>query len=162
MKWGSPGISTIDENDNRVPASALEEIGKAHSLNGERSLQDIVRELMVTLLDTYPELLTQGDLKNLQDGSYCKTKLGLNIGNFPLLREADLGRVISGHSRYWQALYGGHFYVCSQWWKDHHKSNANALQAMVSAIIEKNRLHPGKTALQEHWRELKNLAERNP
>jgi len=150
------------DNGNRDSGSTLEETGKDSILDDECSLQDIVRGLMTTLLDTYPELLTREDLLNLQDERYCKTVLGLSIGNLPLLREAELGREISGHSRYWRRLYGGHFYVSNQWWKDHHLSNAKALQAMVSAIIEKNQRHPGTTVLQEHWLELNNLARSNP
>ncbi|MDE2780652.1 MAG: hypothetical protein OXI91_13390 [Chloroflexota bacterium] len=156
------GMYSKNDNGNNDPESTLEEIERPNNPGDTSSLQGIVRRLMTTLLDTHPGLLTQTDLENLQDERYCNAVLGLSIGNLPLLREAELGREISGHSRYWRTLYGGHFYVSSQWWKEQHRSNATALQAMVSALIEKNQQHPGKTLLQKHWQELKDLAEDHP
>ena len=91
------------------------------------SLQPIVRRLMQVLLEDSPTLLNATDLHHLMDSEYCKYDLGLQIGNHALLRKGEDGRMVGSHSRYWSYLYAGKFYVCSQWWKDHHLNNAKAL-----------------------------------
>ncbi len=48
-------------------------------------LQRIVQSLMSTLLDDYPGLLGETDLRNLLDSELCKDNLGLQLGGFPLL-----------------------------------------------------------------------------
>ena len=98
--------------------------------------QPLVRGLLRTLLDDYPGLLTQSELDSLMESEYCKSELGLNIGNLPLLRRAQDGRDISGHGRYWKDVYGGGFYVCSQWWKEHHAHNAESLRRWVKRLVE--------------------------
>ena len=81
---------------------------------------------------------------------YCKGSLGLQIGNLALLRRAELGREVSGHGRYWKKLYGGQLYVCSQWWKSHHLTNAERLLQFASKLVRSNSGHPEVTALERH------------
>ena len=120
----------------------------------EERLQPIVRNLMRTLLEDYPSLLDDDDIRNFQDASYCRDILGLTLGGFELLRSLSEGKDVNGHARYWAKIYGGRYYVCNNWWKAHHLTNAKALQALVSAIIHRSEGHPGIPTLQNHWREL--------
>ncbi len=134
--------------------SQLEYIEKGIVSAGSSSLQDIVRGLMTILLEKFPSLLTESDLENMNNADYCRNTLGLSIGNLPLIRESNEGREISGHSRYWRTVYGGRYFVSSQWWKDHHLSNARGLQVMVSHLMHRNEGHSGIPDLQKHWHEL--------
>ncbi len=113
-------------------------------------LQPLVRSLMGTLLEDHPSLLDGADRGNLMNRDYCKSSLGLRIGNLALLRRVEVGKEISGHSRYWKKLYGGEFYVCSQWWKDHHVTNAERLLQLVSGLVQSNATRPEVTALEGH------------
>ena len=112
------------------------------------TLQPLVRDLMQTLLEEYPTLLDETDLHNLMDASYCRNQLGLTLSNFPLLRSRAEGRKSpDGRDRYFRRPYAERFYVCSQWWKAHHLSNANALLKFVNAIVQSKSDHPGTPAL---------------
>ena len=113
-------------------------------------LQDIVRGLMKTLLDDCPSLLDEDDIRYLTDSHYCKNVLLLKIGNHALLRERQQGREISGHSRYWRDVYGGRFYVCSQWWKDGHVHNANSLLRFLDRLERSKANHPDIGQLDRH------------
>lgn len=113
-------------------------------------LQPLVRGLMQTLLDDYPTLLDDSEANNLTNPDYCKRHLGLKIGNFALLRNAADGRMVNGHGRYWKELYAGRFYVCSQWWKDHHKHNADVLRRFITELSQNQPNHPGVPALERH------------
>ena len=104
-------------------------------------IQPLVRELMRTLLVEAPGLLDAEDERGLQDKAYCG-HLGLKIGNLPLLRRIGLGTEVNGYSRYWRDPYGG-FYVCSQWWKQYHHSNARSLLAFVQDVADR---HDGQEA----------------
>ena len=99
-------------------------------------VQPLVKSLMQTLLVADPALLSEAEKRDLQDNEYCKSSLGLQIGNFALIRRIEEGRIINGHGRYWADRYGG-FYVCSQWWKQHHHANAQSLLAWVEDLIER-------------------------
>ena len=151
------------ENEVAIgPECLLEEESKTRlSAPRNRSLQDIVRGLMTTLLETYPDLLSPMDLVNLKNADYCRRTLGLDISNLPLLRDIKEGKEVSGHSRYWRKVYGGSYFVSSQWWKDHHSTNANGLQSLVSRIIHQNEGHPGTPSLQDHWRQLNDYIRAN-
>ena len=118
-------------------------------------LQPIVRNLMTTLLEHYPTLLDEADLRNLMNSDYCKNRLDLQLGNLALLRRVGNGKEISGHARYWEKRYGGQFYVCSQWWKDHHVHNARSLLSFVTKLCQGNPGHPGVPALEKHKRTLR-------
>ena len=59
--------------------------------------------------------MSETDLRNIMDPDYCKDELGVTISNYALLRRRENGRMSSGHGRYWSRVYGGEFYVTSQW-----------------------------------------------
>ena len=105
-------------------------MGPEVGMGPEIGIQSLVKALMRTLLVARPTLLSDGAKRDLQDNEYCKSKLGLQIGNFGLIRRIESGRIINGHGRYWADRYGD-FYVCSQWWKQHHCANAESILAWV-------------------------------
>ena len=107
----------------------------------------IVANLMRTLLEEHPTLLGERQIANLMDAEYCKGVLGLSLSNFALLRYRDQGRMIQRRARYWKHVYAGEFYVCSQWWKDHHGDNARALSRFVSNLARRKPEHPGVRTL---------------
>ena len=107
------------------------------------SLQPLVRNLLETLLEDYPTLLDEMELDNLMDEHFCRHELGLQISNFPLLRREAAGRKgPDGRERYYQRLYAGRFYVCSQWWRAHHLSNAESLLQFVNGLVQRKQDHP--------------------
>ena len=120
-------------------------------IHGARgAFQGVVEGLMRTLLEDHPSLLRERDVAHLMDAEYCKGALGLNIASFALLRPRDAGHMVQGHARYWKHIYANKFYVCSQWWKDHHPANAAALSAFAAGIASRNAGHPGTPALHRH------------
>ena len=120
-------------------------------VHGARAaFQGIVEDLMRTLLEEHPTLLEEIDISNLTDSGYCKDVLELNIANFALLRRRDQGHMIQGYARYWKHVYAGEFYVCSQWWKDHHRSNAAALSRFATGLAGRQPGHPGAPELLRH------------
>jgi len=117
-------------------------------VHGARAaFQGIVEDLMRTLLEDHPSILGEADVSNLMDAGYCKDVLELNIANFALLRHRALGHMIQGYARYWKHVYAGEFYVCSQWWKDHHRSNAAALSRYAASLAGRQPEHPGAPEL---------------
>ena len=38
------------------------------------------------------------------------------------------------HNRYWNRVYGGRWYVCSQWWSHAHEHNAEILANWVDRL----------------------------
>ena len=120
-------------------------------VHGARAtFQGIVEDLMRTLLEDHPTVLGEADVSNLMDAGYCKDVLDLNIANFALLRRREQGHMIQGHARYWKHVYAGEFYVCSQWWKDHHPGNAAALSRFASSLAGRQPGHPGAPELLRH------------
>ena len=118
-------------------------------------VQPLVQDLMRTLLEDYPTLLDDTDVRNLLNQDYCKINLGLQIGNHALLRRVEDGRKISGRDRYWKHEYAGECYVCSQWWKAHHVDNAKSLLRFVEGLIERMPDHPGILELKRHRQALR-------
>ncbi len=119
------------------------------------SLQPLVRNLLETLLEDYPSLLDEMELGNLMDEHFCRHELGLQISNFPLLRREAAGRKgPDGRERYYQRLYAGRFYVCSQWWRAHHLSNAESLLKFVNGLVQRKQDHPEIPALDNIRRRL--------
>ena len=108
--------------------------------NNIGKIQPLVEDLMRTLLVVRPVLLSDAEKRNLQDNEYCKSRLGLQIGNFGLIRRIESGRIINGHGRYWADWYGD-FYVCSQWGKSYHRANAKSLLAWIEDLIERKPEH---------------------
>ena len=103
---------------------------EARNKNGE-SLQDIVRDLMLTVLEEYPGTLDEETIRQLE---VTKNPLGLNISGHTLLRDVSEGRLVGRHNRYWNRLYGGRWYVCSQWWAHAHRHNAEMLANWVDCL----------------------------
>ena len=110
----------------------------------------IVATLMRTLLEDHPALLGERQVADLMDAEYCKNVLGLSLSNLALLRYRDQGRMIQRRARYWRRVYAGEFYVCSQWWKDHHQDNARALSRFVSKLVKRSPEHPGARTLSRY------------
>ncbi len=87
---------------------------------GQERIQPLVRNLMKTLLEDYPTLLGDSDIRNLLNRDYCQNTLGFQLGGFPLLRRMEAGRKGSdndSHDRYYAHPYAGRFWVCNHWWK---------------------------------------------
>ncbi len=148
----TPRELDVDTRD-RSPAS-----GNASRERG--SLQPLVRKLMTTLLEDYPTLLDEADLRNLMDPDCCKTSMGLQISNFPLLRGRADGRKGSESDRlerYYSRLYAGRFFVCSQWWKAHHLSNARNLLQFVNGLAQRKLNHAGMPALERSQKDLRDF-----
>ena len=146
------GFSLRDRyNSSQMGERVARESGPA----GMPTLQDIVRGLMQTLLEDYPELLTDGDLQNLMQRGFCRSQLGLQLAGRELIRLQEAGRIVNGRSRYWQKLYAGRYYITSEWWKQYHTHNAASLLRWVEQLIERNPAHPGLNALQRHSDELR-------
>ena len=119
------------------------------SRGSRATLQPLVRGLMKTLLEDYPELLDGSAALDLSDSEFCRNELGLQIGGFALLRPRKYGRKIKGHGRYWNAEFGD-YYVVSQWGKQYHSHNAERLLQWVERIIRVTARQPGRVALQRH------------
>ncbi len=112
-----------------------------------QEFQPLVRALMRTLLDDRANLLSESEKRDLTDNEYCKSEMSLDIVNLGLLRRIEEGREIKGHGRYWKDRYGG-FYVCSQWWRDHHRANAESLLRFVEGLVRRKPEHAA--ALRPH------------
>ena len=110
----------------------------------------IVATLMRTLLEKHRTLLGERQVADLMDAKYCKDVLGLSLSNLALLRHHDQGRTIRRRARYWKHVFAGEFYVCSQWWKDHHRNNSRALSRFVSRLARRRPEHPGARTLLRH------------
>ena len=113
-------------------------------------IQPLVRNLMQTLLNDPPSILTESDLSNLSKGDYCRYALDLKIEGHPLLRRQEEGTAISGHNRYYQEVYTGRYLVTKEWWKQYHLHNAKSLLRWVEKLIHRNPNHPGIAALENH------------
>ena len=133
--------------------------------NHPDTIQPLVRNLMKSLLEDYPSLFTETDISNLMDRDYCQKTLGLHLGGFPLLRSREVGRKGSdndGQDRFYAKLYAGRFYLCSQWWRDDHLSNARSLLRFVGEIADRDSNHPGMPDLERHLKSLRDYIGRNP
>ena len=81
------------------------------------SVQDYVKKIIRQLLNN--NLLSSNEIENLQDKEYCKRTFALQ---FPLIRNTSEGyKDNTGKPRYYsREIFGGKYYLCSQWWKDKH------------------------------------------
>lgn len=131
---------------------------KTTQITGE--LQSLVQNLMQTLLVDAPSLLCEEDKRNLMEAEYCKINLGIKIGNLALIRELKLGKSVSGKPRYYAQPYG-EFYVCSQWNKKYHVSNARSLLGFVCDLASRRHAHPDVAELYLHKRALKDFVREN-
>lgn len=120
-------------------------------------IQPLVQDLMQTLLDDFPSLLTESDRSNLTDKDYCRNKLGLKTAGRELLRQHSEGTVINGHRRYYSKVYAGRCLVTSEWWKQDHRHNAEALLRWVEELIRRNADQPEVVAaLASHHADFRN------
>ena len=133
-----------------VKYAATKPIAEESVISDRGKIQPLVQNLMETLLDDFPSLLDDADEHNMMDKERCKKALGLRIGNHPLLRLQKDGREIGGRGRYYETIYGGKFYLCSQWGKAYHLENARSLLRLVTGLIKRRVGHPGLTALEKH------------
>ena len=130
--------------------------GMATGAEGGNSLQDIVKDLMRTVLEESPETLDEETIDRLET---ARNPLGLKIGNHTLLRKVSDGRMVGGHGRYWTRPYAGKWYVCSQWSKQDHRHNARTLGAWVESLITDVDEPAARDCLLEIVDRLSNLGE---
>ena len=151
-----------DTSELFMRAVKLRNLAGFSQRNGQKSngnrvpdrIQPLVQALMTTLLEDHSNLLNEADLRDLMDRDRCKNILNLRIGNFPLLLEQeDLDT--NSRSRYYRELYGGRFYVCSQWGRQFHFQNAQSLLQFVNELIERKRNNSGIPALERSRKALR-------
>ena len=135
--WGnSPeaGLSQIGDGVSRRQdsAAAASSAPSSEATDDVESLQDIVRDLTRTVLEDFPETLSEEQIGRLETE---RNPLGLKIGNHALLRSISDGPKIGGQNRYWKHHFAGRWHVCSQWWKQDHLHNARALSTWVKSLI---------------------------
>ena len=151
---GHPPIQTeADRRNSDIPAKS--------SKGQPGQIQPLVQSLMKTMLEDFPGLLSRRDLRNLMDPYYCRHTLGFLLGyevwDHALLRRQEdgiLGK--DGRPRYYVKLYGGQYYVCSQWWKSDHYHNAESLLQFIDKLIDRRTGRTGIAKLEEHRAEFHN------
>ena len=126
------GIDVVDTSQYGTKSAAALQIAPSdpQSNHGE-SLQDIVRDLMLIILEISPGTLDEETLRHLETE---RNPLGLNISGHTLLREVSVGRLVGRHNRYWNRVYGGRWYLCSQWWAHAHRHNGEILANWVDRL----------------------------
>ena len=156
-----PAAGAINDSPDAVydsPDAAVKSEGTAStSPANARRIQPLVQNLMATLLEDYPTFLSDTDINNLMDRDYIHKILGLQLVGFPLLRKKESGRLGSENDRkkrYYAKLYAGKFYLCKEWWKKDHLSNARSLLRFVDELADRHPAHPGTSALARHKKAL--------
>ena len=140
LKLGAGVSSPRQETPISVPDTSSKELGR---------IQHLVRNLMQTVLEDFPNLLTESELSNLLDAADCRQSLGLEIGGLALLRSQGEGAENSGRPRrYWQKVYAGRYFVTNNWWGPKHRHNAEALLRWVEGLIQRNAGQPGIAELE--------------
>ena len=104
-------------------------IGAVHG-HGE-GFQDVVYDLMRTLLEDYPALLNGETIGYLETTT---NPLGTKL-SYPLIRRRAEGRILNGHARYKKDLFADRWHVCTEWNKQHHRHNARKLAEWVESLI---------------------------
>ena len=156
-----PAAGAINDSPDAVydsPDAAVKSDGTASASPAKApQIQPLVRNLMKTLLEDYPTILDDTDIRNLRDQDYCKNNLGLEINNLPLLRNTEVGTKGSdndNNNRYWVTPYNKRFYVCKEWGAKDHLSNARSLLRFVDELAARHPAHPGTSALARHKKAL--------
>ena len=145
---GLTGNSRNDLHQGQTPERPIESHTSSTASAGKPGqIQSLVRSLMETLLEDFPDLLNQEELQKLTDIGYCKRELGLKLGGLALLRPQESGKWTE---RYWVKLYGGRYYVTNNWWSQFHCHNAESLIRFVRRIIDSRREHTGVSELRKH------------
>ena len=104
-------------------------IGAVHG-HGE-GFQDVVYDLMRTLLEDYPALLNGETIGYLETTT---NPLGTKL-SYPLIRRREEGRILNGRARYKKDLFADRWHVCTEWNKQHHRHNARKLAEWVESLI---------------------------
>ena len=124
------GFGVVSTSHYRTESdAALQIVPSVSQIKNGESLQDIVRDLMLTVLEKCPRTLNDETTRHLE-----VSPLGLDISGHTLLREVSVGRLVGRHNRYWNRVYGGRWYVCSQWWAHAHRHNAEMLANWVDRL----------------------------
>lgn len=100
---------------------------------GGETLQDIVKCLMRTVLEDFPEALDGATINFLET---TKNPLDLQINNFTLIRRVKDGTHYKGYIRYYKDPYGERWFVCKEWGKKYHPHNARKLAAWVETLVD--------------------------
>lgn len=117
------GRNTVTIKGKQIPLSK----------ENHESVQDFVKRIMELLI--IQNLLPETEIQNLLDKDYCKKTFFLQ---FPLIRKIEQGyKDNSGKGRYWTKDFGGKYYVCSQWWKDHHPTYLKNITRWLKDLADK-------------------------
>ena len=132
MRHGASGfdVAAASRHGSERDAALRSAPNEPHNEDGER-LQDIVRDLMLTVLETFTGTWDEETTRHLEA---VRNPLGLNISGHTLLRKVSEGRAVGRHNRYWKREYGERWYVCSQWWAHAHRHNAEMLANWVDRL----------------------------
>ena len=139
LEIGAGASSSRQETPISAPDTSGKELGR---------IQPLVRNLMQTILEDFPSLLTESDRSKLMERSYCRDQLGLGLGGFALLRHQGEGVEINGQARYWQRAYADRYLVTNNWGRQYHRHNAAALLRWVEELIRRNAGQPGIAELE--------------
>lgn len=104
-------------------------IGAVHGHS--EGFQDVVYDLMRTLLEEYPTLLNAETIGYLETTTH---PLGTKL-SYPLIRRRAKGRILNGHARYKKDLFADRWHVCTEWNKKEHRHNARKLAEWVESLI---------------------------
>lgn len=116
----------------QTKTAAMSSAPAAEIIERGESLQDIVRDLMRTVLEDFPGTLRKEEIGQLENTT---NPLGLKIGNRKLIRKVSEGPKINGQNRYWVQPFAGRWYVCSEWSLGDHCHNAGKLSQWVRSLI---------------------------
>ena len=139
IELGDGVPSPRQENPTSTPDTPRNEPGQ---------IQPLVRNLMQTILEGFPNLLPESDHSNLMDKDYCRDQMGLRLRGLALLRSQEEGVEISGRARYWPKVYDHRYRVTNNWWKQDHRHNAECLLRWVEELIRRNAGQPGIAELE--------------
>ena len=132
---------------DRTISTRREKVRGVPSVGQSRQIQPLVRSLMTTLLEDFPDILSQAKLRKLTDVDYCRHELDLKLGGFALLRRRESGQWTE---RYWAKLYGRRYYITNNWWPNNHCHNARSLIRFVGGLIDSRPEHTGVSELRKH------------
>jgi len=151
LKLGDEAASPRQENPTSTPDTPAK---------NQEPIQSLVRDLMQTILNDSPNLLPESERSKLTDADHCHQSLGLDIGGLALLRSQGEGAGNNGRPRrYWQKVYAGRYFVTNNWWKSHHRQNAEALLHWVEELVRRNAGQPGIAELESRRVDFQNYLE---
>jgi len=104
-------------------------------INIDENTQDFVRRVLRIMFIN--KLIPDNEIKNMLDKEYSKKTFGIA---FSMLQD-DITKVKdnAGRNRYWKnEIFGGKYYVCSQWWKDNANIYKHKLVNWIMKIAKLN------------------------